>query len=308
MTNKTVFYALGTENSITLEGDGNAIVLSAIIDRVFEIEEKMSAFKSTSELSKITQNAGIRPVNVSDDVFCVLERAREISQTSNGAFDITVRPMTQLWNFGSGKDTVPKKSEIEAAKSSVGYQNLVLDSKEKTAYLCKPGSSIDLGGIAKGYAADEAKRILSEHKVTGALINFGGNILAVGNSFEETPWKIGIQNPLLERGVSALTIDVSDKSVVTSAVNERFFIRNGVRYHHILSPLTGYPAQSGLLSVTIIDERSWLADALSTAVFVLGVEKGMNIIRRYKSDVIFIAKNGDILTTLEQNFYLKSGA
>ena len=301
MSRKTVFYALGTENSITIEDEYATEAILRVIERVFEIEEKMSAFKNTSEISKITSQAEIRAVAVSEAVFSVLEKAREISHASNGAFDITVRPLTKLWNFGYGKDVVPEAANIGAAKGYVGYQNLVLESKGKTAFLSKAGCAVDLGGIAKGYAANEAKRILLKHGIKNALINFGGNIMAVGSSFESSPWIIGIQNPLSERGEAAITIEVADKAVVSSAVNERFFVKNGRRYHHIINPATGYPAQSGLLSVTIIDECSMLADALSTAVFVLGAVEGMKLIRKYNSNAVFITESGDILSTFEIN-------
>lgn len=301
MSRKTVFYALGTENSITIEDEYATEAILRVIERVFEIEEKMSAFKNTSEISKITSQAEIRAVAVSEAVFSVLEKAREISHASNGAFDITVRPLTKLWNFGYGKDVVPEAANIGAAKGYVGYQNLVLESKGKTAFLSKASCAVDLGGIAKGYAANEAKRILMKHGIKNALINFGGNIMAVGSSFESSPWIIGIQNPLSERGEAAITIEVADKAVVSSAVNERFFVKNGRRYHHIINPATGYPAQSGLLSVTIIDECSMLADALSTAVFVLGAVEGMKLIRKYNSNAVFITESGDILSTFEIN-------
>ena len=293
-----VFYALGTENSITLEEDC-ADVFGKIVRRVGEIENKMSTFKTSSEISIITASAGKRPVAVSDEVFKVLEKAQEISRASCGAFDITVRPLTKLWNFGHGKSAIPNASELEDAISLVGYSSLILDSKKKTAFLKKFGSKIDLGGIAKGYAADEAKRMLTENGVSCALINFGGNVYALGNSFAGTPWKIGIQNPLSNRGESVLSIEVSDKTVVSSAVNERFFIRGGRRYHHILNPLTGQPASSGLLSVSVIADSSMLADALSTAAFVLGAKEGIKLIRSYGAEVIFITENGDILSSFE---------
>ena len=301
MSCKTVFYALGTENSITTVEDNSADAISKVANRVFEIEEKMSAFRETSEISKIARNAGICPTAVSEDVYFVLEKALEISRASCGAFDITVRPLTRLWNISRGIDSVPEKAEIEAIKGYVGYQSLILDSKAKTAFLTRPGSAIDLGGIAKGYAADEAKRILKEHNIKSALINFGGNIMVLGQSPETAPRKIGIQNPLSERGACALTIDVSDKAVVTSAVNERFFIDKGIRYHHILNPLTGFPAQCGLLSATIIDVSSLLADALSTALFVLGAEQGMKLVRKYNSEAILITDAGDILSSFTLN-------
>jgi len=301
MSFKTVFYALGTENSIILEEADSSELLTRIVERVSQIEEKMSAFKATSEISKIASNSGICAASVNEDVFCVLEKALEVSQASHGAFDITVRPLTKLWNFGNGRDSVPEKKEIDTAKCFVGYSNLVINPIERTAFLTKSGCKIDLGGIAKGYAANEAKRILLEYGVKSALINFGGNIMAVGNSFENAPWEVGIQNPLSGRGESVLTIDITDKAVVTSAVNERFFIRDGIRYHHIINPITGYPAQSGLLSVTVINECSMLADALSTAVFVLGAQEGLKLIRKYKSEAVFITESGDILSSFEIN-------
>ena len=293
-----VFYALGTENSITLEDDC-ADVLEKIIRRVREIEGKMSVFKASSEISIIAANAGRRPVAVSDEVFKLLERALQISQASNGAFDITVRPLTKLWNFGHSKNSIPNASALESANSLVGYNSLVLDPKNQTAFLKKSGAKLDLGGIAKGYAADEAKRLLTENGISRALINLGGNVLALGNSFENVPWKIGIQNPLSVRGESVLTIELSDKSVVTSAVNERFFMKDGRRYHHILNPLTGYPASSGLLSASVIADSSMLADALSTAAFVLGAKEGIKLIRFFGAEAIFITENGDILSSFE---------
>jgi Membrane-associated lipoprotein involved in thiamine biosynthesis len=301
MNYNTVFYSLGTENSITSEENIDAEVLSRVVDRVFEIECKMSAFKPSSEISIITQHAGICPCTVSEDVYYILQKALELSRASDGAFDFTVRPLTRLWNFGNGADIVPDISEINAARALVGYQNLILDPQKRTAFLDTAGCAIDLGGIAKGYAANEAKRILTENNIESALINFGGNIMTLGNTAENALWRIGIQNPLSARGVSALTVEVSDKAVVTSAVNERFFIKDGIRYHHIIDPLTGYPAKSGLFSVSVIDGDSLIADALSTAVFVLGVEKGLELLRKYKSEAIFITKTGDILSTFELN-------
>ncbi len=298
MSFKKVFYALGTENSITTEDD-YADVPDMIIRRVGEIENKMSAFKTHSEISIIAANAGKRPVAVSDEVYAILDEALEISRASCGAFDITVRPLTKLWDFGHGKSAIPNASALEDANSLVGYKDLVLDSKNKTAFLKKSGAKIDLGGIAKGYAADEAKRLLTENGINSALINFGGNVVTVGNSFKGSPWKIGIQNPLSLRGQSVLTIELSDKTVVTSAVNERFFLKNGRRYHHILNPLTGQPAASGLLSVSVIADRSMLADALSTAAFVLGAREGIKLIRSYGAEAIFITENGDILSSFE---------
>lgn len=299
MAQKFLFYALGTENSITLESENAEDVAEKIIARVRNIEEKMSAFKSKSEVAEISRCAGRVPVRVSDELFYILETALEISRVSKGAFDVTVRPLTSLWNIGKGTDVIPKESEIEKAKSLVGYETLVLDSQEKTAFLTKLGGALDLGGIAKGYAADEAKRILLDNGINKGLINFGGNIVTVGSGFDRAPWKIGIQNPLSTRSDYVTTLEIENKSIVTSAVNERFFIKDSMRYHHIISPLTGYPAQSELLSVTVIDDCSMTADVLSTAAYVLGLLEGSRLIKQFGAQAIFITQNGDILSTFE---------
>ncbi len=296
---ETHFFALGTQSNITAYGEHAEKAIGLAVSRVWEINDRMSAYHEDSEISQISIKAGISPQKVNPDVFALLQRAVAMSKASGGAFDITVRPLTTLWNFSGGGD-FPIEREIRKAKKLVNYRDLILDADEKTAYLSKPKMAIDLGGIAKGYAADEVRRILLENGVRDALINLGGNVVAMGSNPEDGGcWRIGIQNPLSTRGVYASVISVSDKTIVTSAVNEQFFVREGKRYHHLLNPKTGYPADSRLLSVTVIADRSELADALSTSIFVLGIKDGLKLLKKENAEAVFILENGDMFATLQ---------
>jgi thiamine biosynthesis lipoprotein len=174
---------------------------------------------------------------------------------------------------------------------------LLLDEKNCTAYLKKEGQAIDLGGIAKGYAADEVKRILMQYKVNNALINLGGNIITIGTNQEIAPWRIGIQNPLAARGQYIGTLLSTNQTIVTSGSNEQFFIKDGVRYHHILSPHTGYPVNNGLLSVTAICECSTDADALTTALFVSNIKDANSLLMNLNAQAIFVMENSDVFMT-----------
>ena len=179
----------------------------------------------------------------------------------------------------------------------MNYRDLQLNEKNCTAYLMKAGQSIDLGGIAKGYAADEVRRILLQHKISDALINLGGNIVAMGYREDGLPWQIGVQNPLSARGDYIGTLEASDKTIVTSGSNEQFFISDGVRYHHIIDPHTGYPADSELLSVTVICSSSTDADGLTTGIFVSGISDSMTLLKNTDAQAIFVMQNKDLFLT-----------
>jgi thiamine biosynthesis lipoprotein len=298
MSYRMSFSALGTENEILALGEQSEQAVLAAEARIREIDDEMSAFKPDSAVCRISASAGLRPEKVGGDVLTVLECAREISSLSGGAFDITVRPATKLWNF-SHQERIPPPSEIRSLLDSgvIDWRGVAADRRTGTAYLRRRGASLDLGGIAKGYAADEAARILKEYGVRDAMLNLGGNILALGRSEGGRPWQVGVQNPLSVRGESALSLPIESESVVTSGVNEQFFIRDGVRYHHLLDPRTAFPAQSGLLSATVLAPSSMRADALSTAAFVLGPEKGAQLVQKVGARAVFILENGKIYAT-----------
>ena len=178
------------------------------------------------------------------DTYSVIEKAVQYSKLTDGALDATIEPIVKLWGIGTDKERVPSKNEIEEKLKLVNYKDIILDNKNSTVQLKRTGQAIDLGAIAKGYTADEIKKVLLDNKISSALINLGGNVFAVGNKTDGTSWNIGIQNPLDTRGQYLGTISVTDKSVVTSGNYERFFIVDGKRYHHIFDPKTGYPSEN----------------------------------------------------------------
>lgn len=223
----------------------------------------MSVTIKDSEISQINENAGIRPVKVSADTFYVIQQAVHFSDVEKGYFDITVGPIVKLWNIGTDKARIPSPEEIKAKLPLVNYKDIILDEKNRTIMLKNKGMSIDLGGIAKGYAADKVAQVLKKEGVKHAIINLGGDVIAIGTKPAGGNWRIGIQTPFKPRGEYLGIIEVSNKAVVTSGVYERYFEKDGKLYHHILNPFTGYPADSHLYSVTIIAETSIAGDALS---------------------------------------------
>ncbi|MDR0376822.1 MAG: FAD:protein FMN transferase [Spirochaetaceae bacterium] len=271
-------FVLGTVCTVNLYDQGRTGVYQEIFSRFREIETRMSAVSPETELDRINANAGIEPVLVHADVFDVIELAVRYAELSGGAFDPTVGPLVSLWGVSGDHPRLPSLEEIDALLPLVGWRDVDLDRSGLTVFLKRPGMALDLGAVAKGYAADEAARILRENRINRAIIDLGGNILAYGEKKDRSPWRIGIQNPLDNRGAYVGIVELRDKTAVTSGVYERYFEAGGVRYHHILSPATGYPVWNGLLSVTIVASRSADADALSTAAFVLGYEKGKEMI------------------------------
>lgn len=291
------FLALGTINTIWACGRNSEKAVSSAAGRVLEIHSRMSVYEKTSDVARVNASAGLSPQVIHSDTFGLLRRALQFSELSEGAFDITVRPLTQLWGIGKKGDFIPSQGEVSDALELVGYRDLLLDEAERTAFLSKPGMSIDLGGIAKGYAADEVMRILLEHGIKSALVNLGGNIATFGQREDGEHWQIGIQNPLSARGGYIGTIESVDRTVVTSGSNERFFMKDGVRYHHILDPRTGYPSVSGLLSVTAVCGSSTDADALTTALFVSGTQKAMQLLGNFDAQAVFVTTSGDLFLT-----------
>ncbi len=286
-------------------------ILDKVVERLREIENKMSATIETSEINKINNNAGIEPVEVSDDTYFVLEEAKYHAEISNGSYEPTIGPLVSLWDIQTEDDKnrkwIPKPEEIEEARELVNYEDLkLLDNN--MVFLEKEGMRLDLGGIAKGYAADEAKRVLEENGVKIAIVDLGGNIYAHGSKSDNTPWKIGVQNPLEHRGDYLGVMEIENKSIVTSGDYERYFEYEGKRYHHIIDRNTGYPSDNEITGVTIISDRSIDGDALSTTLFVLGVDKSMELINSMDGiDAIFVTKDKTIYLTkdIKNNFKLR---
>lgn len=288
-------FVLGTVCTVSLYDQGKAGVYRELFSRFREIESRMSVTLPDSELNRINAHAGIEPVTVQADVFAVLALAVRYAELSGGAFDPTVGPLVSLWGIGGDNPRLPSPEEIDALLPLVSWRDLELDREGLRVFLTRPGMTLDLGAIAKGYAADEAARILRENRIKRAIIDLGGNILAYGEKRDRSPWRIGIQNPLDSRGAYIGIMEVRNQTVVTSGVYERFFEEAGARYHHILSPADGYPVRNGLLSVSIVTRRSADADALSTAVFVLGYEKGKALVESQEgAGAVFVFEDKSI--------------
>jgi thiamine biosynthesis lipoprotein len=217
---------------------------------------------------------------------------------SSGAFDPTIRPVVHLWGIQTDNARVPDKNEIDRDIKLVNYKDIILDGNNYSVMLRNKNQALDLGAIAKGFAADEVKSIFSKNAIKSAIIDLGGNIFAMGSKPDDTSWKIGIQDPLKRRGEFVGTISVIDKSVVTSGNYERYFINQGKRFHHIINPMSGNPSDNGVISATIISDYSIDGDALSTCAFVMGLEKGLLLTESIKGvDAIFITEDRRIYTT-----------
>lgn len=263
--------AMNTVVSVTAYGDRADEAVKAAFDEVKRIEKLLSCHIEDSEISKVNKSAHINPVEVSPETAEVLKKALLFCQKTKGAFDISIKPLSDLWNIKAEKPEVPSDEQIKNTLSFVGYENISLDGN--LVSFKKEGVQIDLGGAAKGYCADRVREVLKSFGVKNALIDLGGNIYALGKNEQGGSWRIGLQKPGGKRGEYFSIEELSDKTAVTSGSYERYFEENGKIYHHILDRSTGKPADSGLISVTVISKNSFEADMLSTAIFVMGAEE-----------------------------------
>jgi len=273
-------FALGTLVQVRAYASGGPAdeAVEEAMARIREVEALMSVNVPSSDVAAVNRESGRLPTKVAEDTLYVVKKAIEYGDLSGGKFDVAIGPLVELWGIGTDHARVPAPSEIEAAKSLVDYRSVELDESASTVRLKKPGMAIDLGAIAKGFAADEAAETLVKRGVRSAFIDLGGNILVVGSKPDGSPWRVGIQDPWKERGATFAVVPVRDTAVVSSGTYERFFEKYGRRYHHIIDPDTGYPAETGIVSATVLARRAVDADALSTTVFLLGPSEGMKLI------------------------------
>ncbi len=291
-------YMLGTIIELKVYGKEAEKAAEKALNRIAEIENKMSIKIESSEISKLNAKAGVSEEKLSADTYSVLEKAVRFSEATEGAFDLTIEPIVKLWGIGTDTERIPSKHEIIEKLKLVNYRDIILDSKNTTARLKLTNQSIDLGGIAKGYAADEVKEILINDKINSALINLGGNVYALGNKLDGSKWNIGIQNPIDTRGQYLGTVSVTDKSVVTSGNYERFFIVDDIRYHHLFDPKTRYPSESGIISTTIISDMSIDGDVMSTSTYILGLEKAQKLVESIEGvEAVFVTTDKKVYTT-----------
>ncbi len=281
----------------TDEGRARAEEISAGVFHEMQIlETQLSRGLKGNAVMDTNFAAGINPVKITTRAFEVMERGIYYGDISDGAFDITIAPLMDAWGFFNRNFRMPPAEDINAALELVDYRRLSLDAAEQEAFLPREGMAIDLGGIAKGYIVDRGIEILQEEGIEHAFLNAGGDIRVLGGKPGDEPWRIGIQHPRTEVPVQKLmaVITLEDSAVVTSGDYERYFEEDGSMFHHILDPRTGYPARK-LTSVTIVASDATTADALSTAVFVMGPDKGMELVESLeKVEAVLITNDLDI--------------
>ena len=270
--------------------------IDAAYEELHRLGRLLNFYADDSELSLINQNAGIKPVTVSKDTLEIIQAALFVAEQTEGAFDVTVGPLVKLWDFH--KKLRPGPVEIEKMRPLVGYKNIIVDPAASTVFLQKSGVKIDLGGIIKGFAADKAVEILQKNGIDDGIVAVAGDIKTFGKQPDGRAWHVGIQNPRQEGETDQLlaTVDLQANGISTSGDYQRFFMEDNVRYHHLLDPRTGHPANL-CQSVTIIAPTATMSDALATGIFILGPEKGMAALTRLAMEGVIVDQQGKILMT-----------
>jgi len=291
-TTQTDFY-FNTVVTIDLYDEHSGKVLYDCFKICEKYENMFSRTVEDSEISKLNRR---EITTVSDETAELIRRGLEYSAASNGTFDITMGSVTELWDFNAEDPVVPEAAAIAEAQKHIGYEKVTLNGNE--VIFSDPGTKLDLGAIAKGYVAEKIKEHLLANNVNHALINLGGNVLCVGGKTETEDFMVGIQYPYEDNDEAIVALDVKDQSVVTSGIYERFFEVGGEMYYHILDPATGYPMESDILAVSIVTADSTHADALSTTIFGMGVEKGLEFAEAAEGvEAIFIDRDYEIFCT-----------
>ena len=290
---------MGSDFGITVVAKNDSIAqvnIQLAIIEIKRIETIISSWDVNSETSLVNKNAGIQPVKVSKELFDLINRAKIISKLTDGAFDISYASMDKIWKFDGSMTVFPDEETIQKSVTKVGYENIILDKSTQTVFLKLKGMKIGFGAIGKGYAADKAKALLIKNGVQSGIINASGDMNTWGTQIDGSPWQVAITNPMNKNKAFAL-LPLEKGAIVTSGNYEKYVLFNGKRYTHIIDPRSGIPA-SGIISVSVFALRAELADALATAIFVMGVEVGLNRINQLKNiECIIIDDSGNIHTS-----------
>lgn len=299
VTHKRKLYMLGSPFEMTVVAkdtiQGNIFIDMAVVE-VKRIENLISDWIPTTQISQVSKNSGIQPVKVDKEVYDLVERAIKVSQLTSGAFDISYASMDKIWKFDGSMKAMPTPEAIKQSVARIGYQKIVLDAKAQTIYLKEKGMKLGLGGIGQGYIADKIKDLLLSKGCASGIVNVSGDINAWGYQTTGKPWTVAIVNPMNKNKVFA-TFPLENSSVETSGSYEKFVVFDGKRYSHIIDPRTGYPAQ-GVVSVSVFAKQTEIADALATGIFVLGVDVGLNLVNQLKGiGCIIVDDKGEIHTS-----------
>lgn len=282
---KEDFMTMDTSMELSASGKNAEKAVEESKKRLFKLNDMASTTIKTSDISKINDAAGKEYVKVHPEVIKMILASQKYSEITSGEYDITVGPIVNLWGIGTDNQKIPGDSEIKARLPLIDYKKISVNEKESSVMLKDTDMAIDLGGVAKGFAGDEVLKIYKKYGIKNGLINLGSSsIYAVGKNEDNGDWTVGVKHPRSEASQNFLGIlSVSDKGISTSGDYERFFIKNGKRYFHIMNPKTGYPVNNGIMSVTVVVDGSvkdanMLADILSLVVFELGAERGIKLI------------------------------
>jgi len=290
-------FLMDTIIDITAYGPDNEAAVKDAFAEFRRINDLTNQYDDNSQIAKVNRAAGNAKIQVDPDLIAMLKQARSRSEQFEGALDVTVGALTELWGVGHKGEFVPSRQEIMAVLPLVDYRQLEIDDQTNTVYLPKAGMRIDLGAVAKSYANRKAIDALRARGIKSALVNAGGEVRVIGKRPDGQPWRIGVQDPRNPEGIAA-KITLSDWDVLeTSGDYQRFFIKDNVRYAHIIDPRTGYQPQQ-VASVTVVTKAASQADVLSTAMFVLGVDKGQQLLKQYPgAEAIFITQDGKKVVT-----------
>ena len=285
------FFAMDTMMDFTIYGESGLIDQSESL--IASLESLVSVTDANSELYAINQTGS---GTLTGKASSLMEQALEICRRTDGALDLSIYPIVRAWGFTTGSYQVPDEAEIQALLPLVDYRKIQYDAADGDVTLPE-GMKIDLGSVAKGYAGQLVAQMLRDNGVESALLSLGGNVQTVGSKIDGTPWKVGIKDP--QSSDVMMVLQVQDQAVVTSGGYERYFEEDGVRYHHIIDPRTGYPAENGLISVTIISADGTLADALSTSLFIMGPEEASSFWKKHRDtfDAIMMKEDGTVMVT-----------
>ena len=296
-------FAMDTVMSVTAYGEDAETAVSAAVDEINRLDTLFSVGNAESDIARLNTE---KTATVSDETFSLVERSLDLYKSTEGALNITIYPLMEAWGFTTGDYRVPEQTELTSLLQTMQINGIQCDSNTKTITLPEQ-TQIDLGAIAKGYTSSRLMDLFAEYDVVSALVSLGGNVQVYSTKPDGSKWRVAVEDPFSDSEDSyAGILSLQDQAAITSGAYERYFEQDGVRYHHILDPSTGYPAESGLSSVTIVSADGTLADALSTALFVMGKDKAIAYWRAHTDefDMVLIENNGDLTISegLEDSF------
>lgn len=294
---KETQFLMDTIVEITAYGPGAETAVKASFAELKRLHDITNNFDPASQVSRINQAAGRDKVKVDPDLIAMMQRANELADKLEGTFDVTVGPLTDLWGIGRKGDFVPSSEDIDKVLPLVNYRLVAIDATAGTVYLPKEGMKLDLGGIAKGYAVDKAIDVLKNHGIVSALVNAGGDVRVIGRRPDGNPWRIGVQHPRKADAIIAKLALTEWDTMETSGDYQRYIMKDGVRYSHVLDPRTGRQPRQ-LVSVTMAVNNSADGDIFSTALLILGPERGLKLLRQFPGvEAIMVAADGRVIVS-----------